>query len=121
MLKSFTFCLLRLIPFFSKLREMPLFQQLNIFILFVFKTFLRSFGNLGIGISASASALTLASASALQNFLFVLRSFYFCLSNYIIKKTSTVKSFSSTLAHIPGSFSRCLEQLFFGKPVCTCF
>ena len=41
--------------------------------------------------------------------LFFLRSFYFCPSNFLMKKASMVKSFSSTLAHLPGSFSRCLE------------
>ena len=51
----------------------------------------------------------------------VLRSFYFCLSKYLMKKISIVKSFSSTLAHLIGSFSGCLEQLFCRKPVSTCF
>ena len=60
----------------------------------------RRFGNLGIGISASASALQKK---------FFMQSFYFCLSNFLMKKASMVKSFSSTLAHLPGSFSRCLE------------
>ena len=82
---------------------------------------ISALNNAHLEISASASALTLASASALQNFFFVLRSFYFCFSKYNMKKTSMVKSFSSTLAHIPGSFSRCLEQLFCRKPVSTCF
>ena len=50
----------------------------------------------------SASALALNSASALQKKFFFLRSFYFCLSKFLMKKTSMVKSFSSTLAHLPG-------------------
>ena len=81
---------------------------------------IQPFGNLGISISASASALTSAAASALQNFFF-LRSFYFCLSKILMKKKSMVKSFSSALAHLPGSCSRCLQQLFCRKPVSTCF
>ena len=32
-----------------------------------------------------------------------------------------VKYFSSALADLPGSFSRCLEQLFCRKPVSACF
>ena len=38
--------------------------------------------------------------------------FFFCLFSYIMKKTYMIKSFSSTLAHIPGSFRRCVVQLF---------
>ena len=72
-------------------------------------------------ISASASAMTSASVSALQKKNFFLRSFYFYLSKFLMKKTATVKSFSSTLAHLPGNFSRCLEQLFCRKPVSNCF
>ena len=41
-------------------------------------------------------------------FIFVFRS---------MKNTSTVKSFSRTLEQLPGSFSRCLEQLFCRKPL----
>ena len=52
------------------------------------------------------------SASALQKNFFFLRSFYFCLLKFLMKKTSMVKSFLSTLAHLPRSFNRCLEQLF---------
>ena len=52
---------------------------------------------------------------------FVLQSFYLCLLKYLMKKISMVKSFSSTLAHLIGSFSHCLEQLFCRKPVSTCF
>ena len=44
--------------------------------------------------------------------IFFLQSFYICLSKFLMKKTSMVKSFSSTLAHLPGSFNHCLEQLF---------
>ena len=51
------------------------------------------------------------SASALQKQNFFLRSFYFYLSKFLMKETSMVKSFLSTLAHLPGSFNRCLEQL----------
>ena len=80
-----------------------------------------SFGNLGISISASASALTSALALALQKPYFVLRSLYFCLSKFYMKKVSMVKYFSSTLADLRGSFSRCLEQLFCRKPVRACF
>ena len=68
-------------------------------------------------ISASASAMT----SALQKNFFFLRSFYFYFSKFLMKKTSMVKSFSSTLVHLPGNFSRCLEQLFCRKPVSNCF
>ena len=82
---------------------------------------IRPFGNLGIGISASALALTSASASALQKIYFVLQSLYFCLSKFYMKKTSMVEYFSSTLADLPGSFRRCLEQLFCRKPVNACF
>ena len=32
-----------------------------------------------------------------------------------------VKYFSSTLAELPGSLGRCLEQLFCRKPVSACF
>ena len=39
-------------------------------------------------------------------------NFYFCLSKFLMKKSSLVKSFWSTLAHLSRSFSRCLEQLF---------
>ena len=52
---------------------------------------------------------------------FFLRSFYFCISKFLMRKTSMVKSFSSTLAYLPGSFSCCLEQLLSRKPVTTCF
>ena len=57
------------------------------------------FGNFHIDISASALALTSALVSALQIFL---SSFYFCLSKFLMKKTSIVKFFSSTLAHFLG-------------------
>ena len=80
----------------------------------------KPFGNLGIGISASASALTSASASALQK-KFCLAKFLFCLSKFLIKKKSMVKSFSSTLVHHPGSFSRCLGESFCRNQVSTCF
>ena len=83
--------------------------------------FLKSkpFGNLGIGISASALAST--SASALQKKFFFSQSLYFCLSKFYMKKTSMVKYFWSTLADLPGSFSRYLEQLFCRKLVSACF
>ena len=58
-----------------------------------------SFANLRIDISASALALTSASASALQKNFFFLAKFLFYLSKFLMKKTSIVKSFSSTLAH----------------------
>ena len=80
----------------------------------------KPFGNLGIGISASASALTSASASALQKKI-CLAKFLFCLSKFLIKKKSMVKSFSSTLVHHPGSFSRCLGESFCRNQVSTCF
>ena len=81
------------------------------------QTEIGPFGNLGISISGSALALTSASTSALQkNFLF-LRSFCFCLSKFLMKKTSMVKSFSSNPAHLPGSLSRCLQQLFCRSPL----
>ena len=51
----------------------------------------------------------------------IAKSFYFCLSKFLMKKKSMVKSFSSILAHLPGSFSRCLERLFCRKPVSSCF
>ena len=85
------------------------------------KLYLWPFGNLGIGISASASALTSAWASALQRIYFVLRSLYFCLSKFYMKKTSMVKYFSSTLAGLSCSFIQCLEQLFCRKPVSVCY
>ena len=53
--------------------------------------------------------------------IFFLWSFYFCQSKFVMKKTSMVKSFSSTFAHLTGSVSRCFEQLFCRKPVSTCF
>ena len=45
----------------------------------------------------------------------------FCLAKSYMKKTSMVKYFSSTLADLPGSLSRCLEQLFCRKPVSVSF
>ena len=79
------------------------------------------FGSLGIGILASALALMSALVSALQNNYFVLQSSFFCLSKFYIKKASMVEYFSSKLADIPGSFRRCLEQLFCRKPANACF
>ena len=58
---------------------------------------------------------------ALQKIYFVLRSLYFWFSKFYMKKTSMVKYLSSTLADRPGSFRRCLEQLFCRKPVSACF
>ena len=72
-------------------------------------------------ISASASALRSALASALQKIYFVLRSLYFWLLKFYIKKIWMVKYFSSTLSDLPGSFRRCLEQLFCRKPVSAWF
>ena len=42
----------------------------------------------------------------ISKIFFVLRSYHFCLSRYLMKKTSMVKSFSSTLAYLLESFSR---------------
>ena len=53
--------------------------------------------------------------------VFFLAKFLFCFLKFLMKKTSMMKSFSSTLAHLPWSFSRCLELLFCRKPVSTCF
>ena len=72
-------------------------------------------------ISASSSALTSALTSALQKNSFFLWRFYFWLSKLLMKKTSMLKSLSSTPAHVLGSFVRSLEQLFCRKPVGTCF
>ena len=76
---------------------------------------MQPFGNLGINIGIDVGI-----GIAIAIFFF-LRSFYFCLSKFLMKKTSVVKSFSSTLAHLPGSCSCCLEQLLCRKPVSTCF
>ena len=51
----------------------------------------------------------------------ILRSLYFCLSKFYMKKTSIVKYFSSTLSDLPRGFRRCLEQLFCRKSVSAWF
>ena len=72
--------------------------------------------HLGISIS-----IGIGIALALQETYFVLRSIYFCLSKFYMKKASMVKYFSSTIADPPGSFSRCLVQLFCTKLVSARF
>ena len=73
----------------------------------------RPFGNLGISILASAPR---NQHRHYKKFLF--------LPFEVSYEENIYKSFSSTLAHLSGSFSRCLvefQQLFCKKPVSTCF